>query len=143
MSKFFESHKDNLLISTDPGLLNVDAICDFLSRAYWAQNRPREIIKLSLRHSLVFGIYDGSRQVGLARIVTDYATFAWLCDVFVHEDYRGKGIGKWLISSIISHPTLHDLRRIALATSDAHGLYSQFGFTSMNNPERWMERFNA
>ena len=143
MSKFFETQRDNLLISTDPGLLNVEAICDFLSRAYWAQNRPREIIKLSLRHSLVFGIYDGSRQVGLARIITDYATFAWLCDVFVHEDYRGKGIGKWLISSIISHPALHDLRRIALATRDAHGLYSQFGFTSMNNPERWMERFNA
>ena len=143
MSKFFESHKDNLLISTDPGLLNVDAICDFLSRAYWAQNRPREIIKLSLRHSLVFGIYDGSRQVGLARIVTDYATFAWLCDVFVHEDYRGKGVGKWLIATVISHPGFQDLRRIALATRDAHGLYSQFGFTSMNNPERWMERFNA
>ena len=143
MSEFFESHRDNLLISTDPGLLDVDAICDFLSRVYWAQNRPREIIELSLRHSLVFGIYDGGRQVGLARIVTDYATFAWLCDVFVHEDYRGKGVGKWLMATIISHPDLHDLRRIMLATRDAHGLYSQFGFTSMNNPERWMERFNA
>ena len=143
MSEFFESHRDNLLISTDPGLLDVDAICDFLSRVYWAQNRPREIIELSLRHSLVFGIYDAGRQVGLARIVTDYATFAWLCDVFIHEDYRGKGVGKWLMASIISHPVFHDLRRIALATRDAHGLYSQFGFTSMNNPERWMERFNA
>ena len=99
--------------------------------------------ELSLQHSLVFGIYDDSRQVGLARIVTDYATFAWLCDVFVHEDYRGKGVGKWLMATIISHPDLHDLRRIMLATRDAHGLYSQFGFTSMNNPERWMERFNA
>jgi GNAT superfamily N-acetyltransferase len=143
MSKFFESHKDKLLISTDPGLLDVDAICDFLSRAYWAQNRPREVIERSLQHSLVFGIYDGSRQIGLARIVTDYALFAWLCDVFVHEEYRGKGVGKWLIASIISHPDLHDLRRILLATRDAHGLYRQFGFTPMNNPERWMERFNA
>src|ERR1700690_1135320 len=121
MSKFFESHRDNLRISTDPGLLDMDAICDFLSRAYWAQNRPRATIELSLRHSLVFGIYDGGRQVGLARIVTDYATFAWLCDFFIDEAYRGKGVGKWLIPSIVSHPALHDLRRIALATRDAHG----------------------
>jgi GNAT superfamily N-acetyltransferase len=143
MSKFFETHRGNLLISTDPGLLNIDAICDFLSRAYWAQDRPREVIEESLRHSLVFGIYDGSRQVGLARVVTDRATFAWLCDVFIHEDYRGKGIGKWLMESIISNPELQGLRRFLLATRDAHGLYRQFGFTLLNNPDRWMERFNG
>ena len=101
MSKFFESHKDNLLISTDPGLLDVDAICDFLSRPYWAQNRPREIIELSLQHSLVFGVYDGSRQVGLARIVTDYAAFAWLCVVFVHEDYRETAKGMLFITLVL------------------------------------------
>jgi GNAT superfamily N-acetyltransferase len=141
MTPYFESQRDNLLISTDPQRLDLEAICDFLSRAYWSQNRPRETIKLSLQHSLVFGIYDGARQVGMARIVTDYATFAWLCDVFIHEDYRGKGIGKWLMASIISHPELQGLRRFLLATRDAHGLYSQFGFTPMNNPDRWMERF--
>ena len=141
MSKFFESRRDNLLISTDPDLLDLDAVCGFLSRAYWAQDRPRGIIELSLRNSLVFGVYDHDRQIGLARVVTDYATVAWLCDVFIHEDSRGKGIGKWLIASVISHPDLHDLRRFMLATRDAHGLYGQFGFTSMNNPDRWMERF--
>jgi N-acetylglutamate synthase-like GNAT family acetyltransferase len=143
MVKYFESRRDHLLISTDPGLLDLDAICDFLSRAYWAQGRPRERIELSLRHSLVFGIYDDGRQIGLARVVTDYATFAWLCDVFIHEDYRKQGVGKWLMASIISHPELQGLRRFLLATRDAHGLYRQFGFTSMNNPERWMERFNG
>ena len=143
MTQFFESHRENLLISTDPGCLDVGTICDFLSRSYWAQNRPREIIERSLQNSLVFGIFDGTRQIGLARIVSDYATFAWLCDVFIHEDYRGKGIGKWLVAAILSHPDLQDIRRFLLATRDAHGLYSQFGFDSMKNPERWMERFNA
>ena len=142
MSKLFESHRENLLVSTNPDLLDLDAICDFLSRAYWAQGRPRDRIELSLRHSLVFGIYVDSRQIGLARVVTDTATFAWLCDVFIHEDYRGRGIGKWLMACILSHPGLQGLRRFLLATRDAHGLYSQFGFTSMKNPERWMERFN-
>lgn len=143
MTPYFESHRDNLLISTDPQRLDLEAICDFLSRSYWAQNRPRATVELSLKHSLVFGVYDGSRQVGMARIVTDYATFAWLCDVFIHEDYRAKGIGKWLMATIISHPDLQGLRRFLLATRDAHGLYSQFGFTPMNNPDRWMERFKA
>ena len=143
MTQFFESHRDDLLISTDPGRLDVGAICDFLSRAFWAQNRPREIIERSLQNSLVFGLYDDSRQIGLARIVSDYATFAWLCDVFIHEDYRGKGIGKWLVAAIFSHPDLPDIRHFLLATRDAHGLYSQFGFDSMKNPERWMERFNG
>ena len=143
MTEYFESRREHLVISTDPGLLDLDAICDFLSRAYWAQGRPRDRIELSLRHSLVFGIYDNGRQIGLARVVTDYATFAWLCDVFIHEDYRKQGIGKWLMASIISHPELQGLRRFVLATRDAHGLYSQFGFTSMNNPERWMERFTG
>jgi N-acetylglutamate synthase-like GNAT family acetyltransferase len=143
MTRYFESHRQNLLISTDPGLLDVDAICDFLSRAYWAQGRTRERIELSLRHSLVFGIYDQRRQIGLARIVTDYATFGWLCDVFIHEDYRKQGMGKWLMASILSHPQLQGLRRFLLATRDAHGLYSQFGFTPVNNPERWMEKFSG
>ena len=143
MTRYFETRNEKLLISTDPARLDIDTICDFLSRAYWAQARPRQVIELSLRNSLVFGIYEDTRQIGMARIVSDYATFAWLCDVFIHEDYRGKGIGKWLMSSVVSHPDLHGLRRIILATRDAHGLYKQFGFTAMNNPERWMERFTG
>lgn len=143
MTKFHESHRENLLISTDPSLLDREVIYEFLSRAYWAQGRPRSIIELSLKTSLVFGLYEEGRQIGLARVVTDYATFAWLCDVFIHEDYRGQGMGKWLMASILSHPDLQVLSRFLLATRDAHGLYSQFSFTALNNPDRWMERFKT
>jgi GNAT superfamily N-acetyltransferase len=142
MSTPFEVTKDNLTISTDPQRLDLDAVCSFLSRAYWAKNRTRPTIERSLRNSLVFGVYDEKRMVAMARIITDFATFAWLCDVFVHEDYRGRGIGKWLMESTLAHPELQTLRRWLLATSDAHGLYSQFGYTSLHNLERWMERFN-
>jgi GNAT superfamily N-acetyltransferase len=140
MNKALEAHRDSLLISTDPARLDLNVICDFLSRAYWAQGRPRERIELSLQHSLVFGVYDGERQIGLARVVTDYATFAWLCDVFVDENYRGRGIGKWLMATVMSHPELQGMRRFLLATRDAHGLYAQFGFAALNAPEIWMER---
>jgi GNAT superfamily N-acetyltransferase len=140
MKRDLEARRDSLLISTDPALLNLDAICSFLEQAYWAQGRPRERIQASLENSLVFGVYDGSRQIGLARIVTDYATFAWLCDVFVDEDYRGMGVGKWLMTTILSHPDVQGMRRILLATRDAHALYGQFGFTVLGSPESWMER---
>ncbi len=135
-----EERRGSLLVSTDPELLDVTVICDFLARAYWAQDRARDRIEASLHNSLVFGVFDGSRQVGLARVVTDYATFAWLCDVFVDEAYRGQGIGKWLMATVLEHPDLRDIRRFLLATRDAHGLYRQFGFADLNAPERWMER---
>ena len=140
MKRILEAHRDSLLISTDPARLDVDTICDFLSRAYWAQERPRERIELSLQNSLVFGVYDGDRQIGIARVVTDYATFAWVCDVFVNEQYRGRGIGTWLMATLVSHPDLQGMRRFLLATRDAHGLYSRFGFAALSTPERWMER---
>jgi GNAT superfamily N-acetyltransferase len=143
MPEIIESHRDALLISTDPSRLDLDAITDMLSRAYWAKDRTREIIVRAMQNSLVFGVYDGNRQIGLARVVTDYATFAWLCDVFVHEDYRQRGIGKWLMETILAHPDLHGLRRFLLVTRDAHGLYSQYGFTPLQNPDRWMEKINA
>jgi GNAT superfamily N-acetyltransferase len=143
MNTDLEARRGSLRISTDPVLLDLDVICGFLSRAYWARSRPRERIEASLRHSLVFGVYDGPRQVGLARIVTDYATFAWLCDVFVDEGYRGRGIGKWLMETIVTHPDLQGLKRILLVTDDAHGLYSQYGFTPLAHPEGWMERVAA
>ncbi len=139
MNTNLEARRGSLLISTDPALLDVDAICGFLSRSYWAGERPRERIERSLQHSLVFGVYDGERQVGLARLVTDYTTFAWLCDVFVDEEYRGRGIGKWLMETIVAHPELRGLKRFLLVTADAHGLYSQYGFTPLANPQGWME----
>ena len=141
MNRNLEARRGSLLISSAPALLDLDTICGFLARSYWAHARPRERIEASLRHSLVFGVYDGERQVGLARIVSDYVTFAWLCDVFVDEAYRGKGIGRWLMETILSHPDLQGLKRILLVTDDAQGLYSQHGFTPLANPEGWMERF--
>jgi GNAT superfamily N-acetyltransferase len=143
MPEIIESHRDTLLISTDPSRLDLEAITDMLSRAYWAKDRTREVIVRAMQNSLVFGVYDGNRQIGLARVVTDYATFAWLCDVFVHEDYRQRGIGKWLMETILAHPDLKGLRRFLLITRDAHGLYSQYSFTALQNPDRWMERINA
>ena len=143
MLDIFEARRAEFLISTDPQRLNLDAICDMLSRAYWANGRSRELIARYLRYALVFGVYDGARQVGLARIVSDYSTFAWLCDVFIHEEYRGRGLGKWLMESILAHPDLQGLRRFVLATQDAHGLYAQYGFTPLASPERWMEKFNG
>lgn len=143
MPQMIEIHKDGYTISTDPSRLDVGTIVDMLMRAYWAQGRTPERIEKSIANSLVFGIYEGNRQVGLARVVSDYATFAWLCDVFIHEDHRGKGLGKWLMETVHAHPDLHGLRRWILATKDAHGLYQQFGWTPLTNPERWMLKFDG
>ncbi len=140
MPAIIETQRDNLIISTDPARLDIDAIHSFLTRAYWAKGRTREVIARYVQYSLVFGVYDGARQVGLARIVSDYTTFAWLCDVFIHEDYRGKGTGKWLIETILAHPDLQGLRRIMLTTHDAHGLYAKYGFQAVATPENWMEK---
>lgn len=139
MDILVEEHRGSLVISTDPSRLDLDAICGFLARSYWAADRPRDVIERSLRASLVFGIYEGKRQVGLARVVSDFATFAWVCDVFVDESYRGQGIGKWLMATILAHPELKNVRRQLLVTRDAHGLYRQFGFVELNEPQRWME----
>ena len=143
MPQLFETHKDNFTISTDSARLDIDAIADMLTRAYWAQGRTREMITRYVQHSLVFGLYCEDKQIGLARVVTDYTTFAWLCDVFIHEDHRGHGLGKWLMETVHAHPNLQGLRRWMLATRDAHGLYQQFGWTPLANPERWMEKFDV
>ncbi len=141
MPQIFEFHRDRFTISTDPDRLDVDAIVDMLKRAYWAVGRPRQKTEKALRNSLVFGVYEGARQIGIARVVTDFSIFAYLCDVFIHEEYRGHGLGKWLIQTLMEHPDLIDVRRWLLVTSDAHGLYRQFGFTSLDDPERWMQNF--
>jgi len=143
MNRILEAHRGSLLISTDPALVDIQTICAFLKRSYWANDRPRDVIGKSLENSLVFGVYDGRRQVGMARVVTDFATSAWLCDVFIDEEYRGQGIGKWLIATVLSYPGMQGLHRMMLATRDAQGLYRQFGFTSLHAPEFLMERLEG
>src|SRR5512134_2484121 len=139
MPQIIETHRNQFTISTDPQRLNIDAIADMLSGAYWAGGRSRERLARALVNSLVFGLYEGHKQIGLARIVSDYATFAYLCDVFIHEDYRAHGLGKWLMQTIHGHPDLQGLRRWALVTRDAHGLYRQFGWEGLRDPDSWME----
>jgi N-acetylglutamate synthase-like GNAT family acetyltransferase len=131
-----------LTLSTDPIRLDISIICDFLAQSYWADTRSRATIERSLKNSLVFAVYDLGRMVAMARVVSDYATFAWVCDVFVHADYRGRGISKWMMKEILAHPDLQGLRRWTLVSSTARGLYSQFGFSQLQNPERWMELFD-
>ena len=141
MRELLEVHQDQFTISTDPARLDMDAIVDMLQRAYWATGRPREKTECAFQNSLVFGVYDRDRQIGMARVVTDFSIFAYLCDVFIHEDYRARGLGKWLMQTIMNHPDLEDLRRWLLVTSDAHGLYRQYGFSTIEDPERWMQLF--
>jgi GNAT superfamily N-acetyltransferase len=135
-----EWRRDGYLISTDPGLLDREAIWRFLRTAYWSPNVPRAVVERSIEHSLVFGLYapDGD-QAGFARAVTDHATFAWLGDVFVLEPHRGKGLGVWLVETILSYLDLQGVRKVVLATADAHGLYERFGFGPID-PERMMAR---
>ncbi len=139
MPQPYEIQRDQFTISTDKTRLDIDAICDFLTRAYWAKGRPRERTERALENSLVFGLYDGARQIGLARVVSDYAIFAYLCDVIIHEDYRANGLGRWLVESVMAHPDLQGLRRWTLATRDAHELYRRYGWNPLNDPEGWME----
>ena len=141
MPQHLEVRKDQYTISTDPARLDLDAICDFLARSYWAKTRPRARTEQAIAHSLVFGLYEGNRQVGVARVISDFTIMAYLCDVFIHEDHRAQGLGKWLIQTILDHPDLRDVRRWLLATSDAHGLYRQFGWETLREPDNWMERF--
>ncbi len=131
-------------IDTDPRRLNLDVIHGYLAgRSYWAKGRSRETVEKSVAHSLCFGLYDGDQQVGFARVVSDQVTFGWLCDVFVLESHRGRGLGKWLVETILQHPTVRGLRRLLLATRDAHGLYQKYaGFRPLEHPEKLMERPN-
>jgi GNAT superfamily N-acetyltransferase len=127
-------------ISTDSALLDVSLIHEFLSeQSYWAPAIPRDVVARSLENSLCFGLYQKSQQIGFARVVTDRATFAYLADVFVIETFRGQGLGKWLLECVLAHPDLQGLRRWLLGTRDAHGLYKQFGFTPLAEPNRFLE----
>ena len=132
---------ENFEISTDKERLDVETIHRFLSEeSYWAQNRTLQQTRTAIENSLCFGIYLKGSQIGFARVVSDFATFAYVGDVFVLSEFRGQGLSKRLMESIVAHPNLQGLRRWLLATRDAHGLYEQFEFSSLKFPERWMER---
>jgi len=121
------------LISTDRSKLDVDVIHKFLARSYWAEGIPRETVARSIENSLCFGVYDNANQIGFARVISDFATYAYVADVFILEPYRERGLGKELMASIMAHPDLQDLRRWSLGTRDAQGLYAQFGFEPVVN----------
>ncbi len=136
-----EWQRGEYTISTDNNRLDIHTIHDFVAnQSYWAQGRSIETMQRALDNPLNFGLYKQNLQIGFARVVTDYATFAWIADVFVLPDYRGRGFSKWLMEVILSHPELRAFRRWVLATKDAHTLYARFGFIPLHRPERWMER---
>lgn len=133
--------QDKLCISTDKSKLDVDAIHEFLStRAYWSRNIPKEKVVTSIENSLCFGVYEDQKQIGFARVITDYSTIAYLGDVYIAEAYRGRALSKWLMQTVMEYPELQGLRRWILLTGDAHGLYRQFGWTDIADPGKWMER---
>jgi len=131
--------RDRYSISTDPALIDRGAVHRFLAESYWAAERPAEVIDRSIDGSLTFGLYHDGRQVGMARVVTDLATFAWLCDVFIEPDHRGAGLGQWLVSVVTEHPSLQGFRTWLLGTSYSQSLYARFGFVEVE-PGRFMVR---
>ena len=137
-----EWQQDEFTVSTDPARLDVAAIHRFLTASYWATGIPYEVVARSLQHSLCFGVYHGREQIGLARIITDRATYAYLCDVYILEAWRGRGLAKWLMACVGAHPELQGLRRLNLVTRDAHPLYRQFGFVTPDRPEGYMEKLD-
>jgi len=145
-----EWRRGELAISTDKSRLQLEVVHESLARSYWAERIPRDVVERSIAGSLCFGVYAieaetprrVEKQVGFARLVTDGATFAWVSDVFVLEEWRGRGLSKWLMQCMTAMPELAGLRRWILATRDAHGLYRQFGFTPLAEPARYMERLD-
>jgi GNAT superfamily N-acetyltransferase len=135
-----EWRKNDYLISTDRSKIDLDMVHRFLSASYWAENIPRSVVQKSIENSLCFGVFHQQDQIGFARVISDWATFAYLGDVFILPSHRNKGLAKWLMQIISDHPELQGLRRFTLATRDAHGLYAQFGFTPFDKPERWMQK---
>ncbi len=135
-----EWRRGEYIISTDKRRLDLSVVHGFLTASYWAAGIPLEVVKKSIEHSLSFGVYKGDEQVGFARVITDYATFAYIGDVFILEDYRGQGLSKWLMQVIADYSELQGLRRWLLLTRDAHGLYKKTGFVEPKTPERYMEK---
>jgi GNAT superfamily N-acetyltransferase len=138
----FETVRGEYLISTDKKLLDFELIHGFLSTSYWSPGIPFETVKRAAENSVTFGLYKEGHQIGYARVITDFASFAYLADVFILESERGKGLSKWLVESIMNVPALQGLRRWMLATKDAHGLYSQYGFRTLDAPGFFMQIHN-
>lgn len=140
MASDVEQRRGEFVISSDPTRLDLDVIHGFLANCYWAKGIPRDTVARSIEHSLCFGVYDSTgQQVGFARVVSDFATVAYLGDVFILESHRGRGLSKWMMECITAHPSLQGLRRWILLTRDAHALYAKFGFTPVAKPDRYME----
>ncbi len=135
----YEFKSKSILISTDKRKLNISFIHHFLSNSYWSPGIPKKMIQDAISHSLCFGVYHQSCQIGFARVITDFTSFGYLADVFISEEFRGKGYSKLLMKAVLKHPELQNFRRWMLATRDAHGLYKQFGFTPIPNPENFMQ----
>jgi GNAT superfamily N-acetyltransferase len=136
-------YKDDFCISTDKTKLDIETIHEFLStKAYWCINIPKDKVQTAIQNSLCFGVYQDKKQIGFARIISDFSTIAYLGDVFIIEEYRGKGLSKWLMENIMNYPSLQGLRRWILLTADAHSLYRQFGWTDIAQPTKWMELHN-
>jgi GNAT superfamily N-acetyltransferase len=134
-----EVERDRYRISTDRSRLDLSAMHRFLGNAYWSPGLPLDVLRRAVAGSVCFGLYDGMAQVGFARVITDCATFAYLCDVYVLEESRGRGLGRWLMEVVAGHPCLQGLRRFLLVTRDAHALYERYGFHPLARPERYME----
>ena len=131
---------DGFRISSELKDMDLDAVHDYISKSYWAKGIPIDTLKSAMQNSICFGVFDKvGAQVGFARAVTDCATYAYLADVYILEEHRGIGLSKWLMSEVLSHPSLQGLRRITLATRDAHSLYQKFGFKALEQPEIFME----
>lgn len=136
-------YKGEFCISTEKIKLDGDSIHEFLStKAYWCLNIPKETVQNSIQNALCFGVYKNEKQIGFARVISDYSTIAYLGDVYILEDYRGHGLSKWLMETVMNYPQLQGLRRWILLTGDAHGLYRQFGWTDIADPTKWMEILN-
>jgi GNAT superfamily N-acetyltransferase len=136
-------HKSQYTVSTDKAQFDVEMIYRFLTNCYWAEGVPRDVVQRSIDNALCFGVFDREQQVGFARVITDRATYAYIGDVFILESHRGCGLSKLLMKAIMEHPELQGLRRWSLVTNDAHGLYQQFGFSPLANPQKYMELVNA
>ena len=134
-----EYRKGEFTISTDRDLIDLDVVHGFLTECYWAKGIPRDVVARSIENSLCFGVFAERKQVGFARVISDYATYAYLGDVFLLESFRGHGLGKWLMECVLRHPRLQGLRRWSLVTRDAHGLYSKLGFEPLKKPQNYME----
>jgi GNAT superfamily N-acetyltransferase len=134
--------KDDFIITTEKSMIDATYVHWFLTNSYWAEGIPIETVQKSIEGSLCFSIVYLNHQVGFARLITDEATFAYLADVFIDENFRGRGLSKWLLEVIMNYPTLQGLRRFLLATRDAHGLYEKFGFTALTHADRWMQIHN-